>query len=115
MQNGHFWIVQNCINAREISEKRRILVPFFRFVMTYVEKKGKLSKDSFLRLYLGNETDLNWIDKAIKNNPNCRDQLAAARISLRHSTKMIKRVVDRTSMEVSEIKDINKIFSITNI
>ena len=71
-------------------------------------KKGKLSKDSFLSLYLGNETDLNWIDKAIKDNPKCKDQLLAVRISLRHSTKLIKRVVERTSMEVAEIKDINR-------
>ena len=71
-------------------------------------KKGKLSKDSFLSLYVGNETDLNWIDKAIKDNPKCKDQLLAVRISLRHSTKLIKRVVERTSMEVAEIKDINR-------
>ena len=61
-----------------------------------------------MKLYVGNETDLNWIDKAVKENPKSKDQLLAVRISLRHSTKLIKRVVERTSMEVAEIKDINR-------
>ncbi|MBA58666.1 MAG: RNA polymerase sigma factor RpoD [Gammaproteobacteria bacterium] len=70
--------------------------------------KGKLSKDLFLKAYLGKETDLKWIDLAIKKNPSCADQLKKSRVSLRHSTKLIKRVVDRTNMEVSEIKDMNR-------
>lgn len=71
-------------------------------------RKCKVPKDAFLGSFIGNETNVNWVDQMIKEHPACADVLNQSRISIRHGHKLIKRVTDRTGMEVSEIKDLNR-------
>lgn len=71
-------------------------------------RKCKVPKDVFLGSFIGNETNVNWVDQMIKKLPASADALQQSRISIRHGHKLIKRVTDRTGMEVSEIKDLNR-------
>ena len=71
-------------------------------------QKSKMPKDVFLKRYVGNETNADWVDEMIKEFPDLAEKLQAVRISVRHGNKQIKRVADRTDMSVSEIKDLNR-------
>lgn len=71
-------------------------------------QKSKMPKDVFLKRYVGNETNADWVDEMIEEFPDLAEKLQAVRISVRHGNKQIKRVADRTDMSVSEIKDLNR-------
>ncbi len=71
-------------------------------------QKSKMPKDVFLKRYVGNETNADWVDEMIKEFPDLAEKLQAVRISVRHGNKQIKRVADRTDMSVAEIKDLNR-------
>jgi len=70
--------------------------------------KGKIPKDVFLNRYPGNETNVDWIDDMMEELPECAESLQKSRISIRHAHKLIRRVAERTGMDVSEIKDLNR-------
>ena len=70
--------------------------------------KARMPKAVFLKRYVGNETNVDWVDEMIEELPECADALRKHRISIRHSHKLIKRIADRTEMDVSEIKDLNR-------
>ena len=70
--------------------------------------KAKMPKAAFLEGYVGNEINLDWVDEMSEKLPECADGLQKHRISIRHSHKLIRRVTERTGMEVSEIKDLNR-------
>ncbi|MGI9322926.1 MAG: RNA polymerase sigma factor RpoD, partial [Pseudomonadales bacterium] len=70
--------------------------------------KCGIPKNDFLQRYPGNETNVGWVDKLIKDFPAQAKKLQKSRVAIRHSHKMIKRVTDQTSMSVAEIKDVNR-------
>jgi RNA polymerase primary sigma factor len=70
--------------------------------------KCRVPREVFLKLYSGNETNVDWVDDLVKALPEQAEGLEKSRISIRHALKQIKRVSDRTEMEVSEIKDLNR-------
>ena len=71
-------------------------------------RKCKMPKETFLKRYVGNETNLDWIDEMMAELPEIAENLAKSRISIRHGHKLIKRIADRTGMSVAEIKDLNR-------
>ena len=70
--------------------------------------KCKIPRDVFLKEYVGNETNVDWVDGMMKKLPECAENLQKTRISIRHGHKLIRRVSKRTEMDVSEIKDLNR-------
>lgn len=70
--------------------------------------KAKMPKDVFLNRYVGNEANVDWVDQMSAELPDVAEALQKHRISIRHSHKVIRRVSERTGMEVSEIKDLNR-------
>ena len=70
--------------------------------------KCKMPRDVFLKSYIGNETNIDWVDQMMVAQPECAEQLQKARISIRHGHKLIKRISIRTNMSVAEIKDLNR-------
>ncbi|HIG42056.1 MAG: RNA polymerase sigma factor RpoD [bacterium] len=95
------------------------LLEFVRFDMRQIRKqekvirdllvsKSKMPKDKFLAGFVGRETDINWVDELIASDEPFAENLIRYRISLRHAHKIINRIADRTQLEISEIKDINR-------
>ncbi|MBT7372219.1 MAG: sigma-70 family RNA polymerase sigma factor, partial [Gammaproteobacteria bacterium] len=70
--------------------------------------RAKMPKDVFLKRYVGNESNVDWVDEMIKELPECADKLEQSRISIRHGHKLIRRVSQRTDMSIGEIKDLNR-------
>ena len=71
-------------------------------------RRAKMPRDIFLKRFLGNETNVNWVDKAISDLPEYAQRLEQVRISIRHGSKLIRNVSDRAGMTISEIKDLNR-------
>ena len=71
-------------------------------------RRAKMPKDLFLKKYVGNETNIDWIDELIVEMPECAVKLEQSRISIRHGHKQIRSVAQRTNMGVAEIKDLNR-------
>ncbi len=71
-------------------------------------QKCKMPRDVFLKRYVGNEANAEWVDEIIAELPESAEKLQKHRISIRHGNKQIKRVADRTDLTVAEIKDLNR-------
>jgi len=71
-------------------------------------RRAKMPKDVFLSRYIGNETNVDWVDEMMAELPECADKLQQSRISIRHGHKLIKRVCGKTDMDIAEIKDLNR-------
>ncbi len=70
--------------------------------------KAKMPKDEFLSLFVGHETEFDWLDDRIAAGKPYSESLQRYRISIRHAIKIIRKVSERTGLEISEIKDINR-------
>ncbi len=70
--------------------------------------KAKMPRSEFLEAYSGNEVNIDWVDELIARNEPWSANLQQYRISIRHALKTIKRISDRTGLDISEIKDINR-------
>ncbi|MDA0339189.1 MAG: RNA polymerase sigma factor RpoD, partial [Proteobacteria bacterium] len=70
--------------------------------------KSKMPKEEFLSAFVGHEIDFAWLDAAIAAEHPHSESLHRYRVSIRHAIKIIKRVSDRTGLEMAEIKDINR-------
>ncbi len=70
--------------------------------------KSRMPKDQFLKGFVGKETDVDWVDELIANHEPYSENIERYRVSIRHAHKIIKRIANRTQLEISEIKDINR-------
>ncbi|MCB1691447.1 MAG: RNA polymerase sigma factor RpoD [Pseudomonadales bacterium] len=70
--------------------------------------KAKLPKDDFLKSFIGHEIEFAWLDAKIEEGKPYSDSLQRYRISIRHAIKIIRKICERTGLEVSEIKEINR-------
>ncbi|MCB1646269.1 MAG: RNA polymerase sigma factor RpoD [Pseudomonadales bacterium] len=70
--------------------------------------RAGMPRDLFVSLYVGNETDLTWLDAQIEAGEKWSETLAKHRVSIRYALKTIRRISDRTGLSVAEIKDINR-------
>ena len=57
---------------------------------------------------MGHESDTEWLEELVVSDAPYAGQLKRYRVSIRHGIKTIRRIVDRTGLEVAEIKDINR-------
>ena len=70
--------------------------------------KSGMPRELFISLYVNHENDIDWLDQQIKAGEPWSDSLVRYRVSVRHALKTVKRISDRTGLEISEIKDINR-------
>ena len=70
--------------------------------------KSKLPKDEFIASFVGHEVEFGWLDQYIAAGKEYSDSLQRYRVSIRHAIKIIKKIADRTGLEVTEIKEINR-------
>jgi RNA polymerase primary sigma factor len=70
--------------------------------------KAGMPRELFISLYVNHENDIDWLDQQINAAEPWSDSLVRYRVSVRHALKTVKRISDRTGLEISEIKDINR-------
>ncbi|MFT4676042.1 MAG: RNA polymerase primary sigma factor [Patiriisocius sp.] len=67
-----------------------------------------MPKDEFLKGFVGQEDRVEWIDELIAAELPYADKLTNHRVSIRHGQKSIRRIAQRTGLNIGEIKDINR-------
>ena len=70
--------------------------------------KAHMDRREFVRRFVGNETNPDWVDGLIAADEPYSAALQQYRVSIRHGHKIIRRIVTRTGMTVAETKDINR-------
>ncbi|MAV26267.1 MAG: RNA polymerase sigma factor RpoD [Gammaproteobacteria bacterium] len=70
--------------------------------------KAKMSREDLIKHFVGHESDTEWLEELVVSDAPYAGQLKRYRVSIRHGIKTIRRIVDRTGLEVAEIKDINR-------
>ena len=92
-----------------LTQKMRALVSDVRrqeyAIMDLAVKKGSMSRQQFIRLFPGNETNANWIDKLVRQRKPYSKPMSALREDIhRHQTKLLNIMAQTCNMSVTELK-----------
>ena len=70
--------------------------------------KSKMPREEFIGGFTKNETNIDWVDALIAEGKDYSERLKSYKVSIRHGLKTIKRISDRTGVDIDETKDINR-------
>jgi len=80
-----------------------------RNIMDLATEQGRMPKPQFVRSFVGSETDLAWIDRAITLGADGYGvRLEGLRDQITRSQKRLRFVEKRIAMDITTIKDINR-------
>ncbi len=79
-----------------------------RVIRDLMVSRAKMPKDEFLAGFIGKEGNVDWVDELIASGAEYSEKLKTYRVSIRHAQKVIRRIADRTQLDVEEIKEINR-------
>ncbi|MFT4718976.1 MAG: RNA polymerase primary sigma factor [Candidatus Azotimanducaceae bacterium] len=79
-----------------------------KLVREHCVAKSGMPRELFIGLYVGHENEIDWLDEQIAGGEAWAKGLSRYRVSIRHALKTVKRISDRTGLEIAEIKDINR-------
>ena len=79
-----------------------------REIMTITVRHCKVPRKEFIDSFVGYETDILWLDRLIKSEPECAEKLSLEGDTLLRLQRRIIAVEEKTGLTVSEIKDINR-------
>ncbi|HYF98423.1 MAG TPA: sigma-70 family RNA polymerase sigma factor, partial [Coxiellaceae bacterium] len=83
-----------------------------RIIMKYCVTKAGTQRKAFIHSFPNNETNPDWFDSYIKDNPNQAKSLKAFRTEIQRAQKKLIQLEEKTSLSVNEIKEINRRVSI---
>jgi len=83
-----------------------------RLIMMIVTRKCKVDRKSFIKSFQGNEGNPEWVASFIDSQPDAADKLTNNKYDLDRAQKKIMQISDRTGLEVTDIKEINRRVSI---
>lgn len=83
-----------------------------RLIMKNCVEKARMPKKDFIKVFAGNETEHDWLHKAIASNKPYADRLAAMQDDIERSINKLVGLEHETGLEVADIKDINRRMSI---
>ena len=100
-----------------LTQKMRALVAEVRrqeyAIMDLAVKKGGMSRQQFIRLFPGNETNANWVDSVVRSRKPYSKTMSPMRADiLKHQTKLMNIMLQTCNMTVTELKEINRRMSI---
>lgn len=80
-------------------------------ILKFMVKYGKLSRKEFINSFIGNETNLNWLEKFIYNSDK-KNIIKKYRIDILKAQKKILLEQQQINLSVVELKEINRKFLI---
>ncbi len=83
-----------------------------REAMYVCVKLGKMPKQVFITTFPGEESNLKWINKFIKDTPYA-EQLAQQKDAVIQIQKQLQALAERVGLEIAEIKELNRAMSIS--
>ncbi|EJG1627502.1 RNA polymerase sigma factor RpoD [Vibrio parahaemolyticus] len=83
-----------------------------RLIMKSVVEYGKMPKKSFIALFTGNESSDAWLDEILASDKPYAEKIKRNEEEIRRSIAKLKMIEEETSLNVQNIKDINRRMSI---
>jgi len=74
--------------------------------------KARISRKTFMKMFLGDETDSVWVDNLIKTNEGDVDVIKAYREEIDAAVQKLIQLEQKAGMPISELKDVNRRMSI---
>jgi RNA polymerase primary sigma factor len=83
-----------------------------RAIMQLCVRDARMPRADFLRSFPSNETNLEWIDKVLKNKPKYAEALERLRTDIQRNQEKLIALQKELDLTVAEIKEINRNMSI---
>ncbi|GGM20383.1 RNA polymerase sigma factor RpoD [Pseudomonas asuensis] len=83
-----------------------------RAIMQLCVRDARMPRADFLRSFPSNETNLEWIDKVLKNKPKYAEALERLRPDIQRNQEKLIALQKELDLTVAEIKEINRNMSI---
>ncbi len=83
-----------------------------RQIMKLCVQKAGMPKKDFIKSFPKNETDTQWLEKYIDENPNQKENLDKFKEDVTFNQFQLQKIEKETSLTVTQIKDINRIVSV---
>ena len=83
-----------------------------RIILNCFTKKAGVPRKTFIQSFLGSETDPDWVDNFLKENPNYAEKLQPQLQIVRRAQKKMIKATQHSILSVSEFKEINRRMSI---
>ncbi|VFP79758.1 RNA polymerase sigma factor RpoD [Candidatus Erwinia haradaeae] len=83
-----------------------------RLIMKLCVEWCKMPKKSFITLFAGNETNINWLKTAINMNKRWSDKLKDVEHDIKYSLQKLQKIEEETGLTIEQVKDINRRMSI---
>ncbi|MFT5561351.1 MAG: RNA polymerase primary sigma factor [Candidatus Azotimanducaceae bacterium] len=79
-----------------------------KVVRELMVERCQMPKDKFLAGFVGHEEHVEWVDELVAAEVPYAEKLTTHRVSIRHAQKGIRRIANRTGLDIKEIKNINR-------
>ena len=83
-----------------------------RQVMKLCVQKAAMPRKDFITSFPQNETNLDWFDNYLENNPKQADSLAPFRDDVLFNQKQLVKIEETTGLSITQIKKINRTVSV---
>jgi RNA polymerase primary sigma factor len=100
----------------EMTERLNTIVDNIRHIERNIMKicvqYGKMPRKDFIRSFPQNETDVEWLDRYLKDRPKHQATLSIYREEIQRLQEILNEIVEDTNLSVPQIKEINRNMSV---
>ena len=87
-----------------------------REIMQLCTKQAKMPRKVFIKFFIGNELDIEWVDRIISENIEpYSPKLSEVREDISRLHEKMKKIEEHTNLSISEIKEINRRLSLARL
>jgi RNA polymerase primary sigma factor len=83
-----------------------------RNIMTLMVRRARMPRPDFIRSFPGNETNEDWVSELCETNNPYTEALKRLEPEIQRSQRRLNQVSNKTGLEITQIKDINRRMSI---
>lgn len=79
-----------------------------RKIMDFCVEKAGMPRQQFIKSFVGNEINLNWLDGELAGNPAYAERLSRFRHSILDQQERLQNLQNRVGLPIKELREINK-------
>ncbi len=79
-----------------------------RKIMDFCVDKANMPRQQFIKSFVGNEINLNWLDDELAGHPEYAERLARFRHSILDQQERLQTLQTRVGLPIKELREINK-------
>ena len=83
-----------------------------KVILTHVVDKGKMNRKTFIKSFIGHESDIEWLTILEKDHPKVFDRIRMFLPDIRRAIKKLAVIQRETHLPIHELKEINRRASI---